>query len=62
MRYLISLICAFGAHGGLRSLVVSPVGAIQNQQKKSSRPTKDSKSRRNEKDEGEDLEEIGERL
>ena len=41
---------------------MSPVGAIQNQQKKSSPPTKDSKTPRNEKDDGEDLENIGKRV
>jgi len=47
---------AFGAHSGL---VVNLVGAIENQRtRKSSRLTKDSKSPRNEKDEGEDLERV----
>ena len=44
----------FGADNGVHSLVVSPVGAIQNQH--SSPPTKDSKPLRNEKDERERLE------
>ena len=42
----------FGADNGLHSLVVSLVGAIQNQH--SSPPTKDSKPLRNEKDEREE--------
>ena len=42
----------FGADNGLHSLVVSPVGAIQNQH--SSSPTKDRKPLRNEDDEREE--------
>ena len=45
----------------LHSLAVSPVNAIQNQQRKSSTPTKNSKLR-NEKDEGEDVEKTGESI
>ena len=54
---------ALGVDNGLHSLVVSLVGAIQNQHTRKSSPlTKDSEPPRNEKDEEEDFGEKSEKL
>ena len=62
-EYIISPIGGFGADSGLHPLVLSHVGAKQNQHNKKSTPlTKDSKPPKIEKDKGEDLKKSGESL